>query len=77
MGQNSSSESSRLASMPPTAWRSSGVPARSSLANWLRPSASARLTCMCMPVPARSEKGLAMKQACMPWAWATPLTRRL
>ncbi|MCY1458775.1 hypothetical protein D9M71_761890 [compost metagenome] len=77
MGQNSSSESSRLASMPPTAWRSSGVPAGSSLANRFVPAASASDTCMCMPVPAISANGLAMKQACMPCLCATPLTMRL
>ncbi|MNW01608.1 hypothetical protein D3C71_1972680 [compost metagenome] len=49
----------------------------SSLANRLLPALSARLRCMCMPVPASCANGLAMKQACMPWAWAMPLTRRL
>ncbi|MNF96840.1 hypothetical protein D3C84_796450 [compost metagenome] len=53
LGQNSNSESSKVLSMPPLAVRSSGVPAGSSEANRLWPSASAMLTCMCMPVPAR------------------------
>ncbi|MCY1177737.1 hypothetical protein D9M73_180560 [compost metagenome] len=66
LGQNSSSESRRWRSMPATAWRSSGVPALSSLANRLLPALSARLRCMCMPVPASWANGLAMKQACMP-----------
>ncbi|MNC74355.1 hypothetical protein D3C76_1706910 [compost metagenome] len=77
MGQNISKVSSKVLSMPPTACLSSGVPSGASLANRLLPSLSAMLTCMCMPVPARSSKGLAMKHAAMPCLCATPLTRRL
>ena len=43
----------------------------------LRPVSSARLRCRCRPLPARSEKGFAMKVATQPCFAATPRTRRL
>ena len=65
-----------VAANPPIAWRSSAVPVSPPSSNRFRPFASTRLQCTCMPLPARSRYGFAMKLAEKPWRGATDWMNR-